>query len=297
MYIGTRTERYGLLIEGLEEHGWVEGQNLVIERYSAEGNEDLLPALAQAVVNSEPDLIFSLSGRMLDATMAATDSIPVVSVIGQRMLERHVESLAQPGGNLTGPATSAGTGIRAKRLQLLHEVVPTMTRVAYLSTRHGWESRHEKNSGLRALLEFADQLGITVVLWLFDNPVDADTFHRLFASSAEVDGLFVHGANALEDELKATVVSLAKDAGLPSMLTGRRQYVDFGGLMYYGQDIPSQYHRAAWYVDQILRGADPGELPIEQPTKYDFIINLNTAREIGITFPINILYRATKAIE
>ena len=126
---GTDYGAYGLFIEGLEEHGWVEGQNLAIERYSAVGKRDLVPALAQAVVSSGPDVIFTRVGRTLVAIMDATDTIPVVAIINARFVERYVESLARPGGNLTGLTSSAGTGIQAKRLQLLHQAVPTITRV------------------------------------------------------------------------------------------------------------------------------------------------------------------------
>ena len=286
---------YGLLIEGLEEHGWIEGQNLVIERYSAEGNADLLPALAQAVVNSGPDLIYARSGQMLAAIMAATDTIPVVNIGGQENVKKYAKSLARPGGNFTGLTVNAGSGLEAKRLQLLHDVVPSMTRVAWLAQSSSWARRNE-NPSRRAALEFANKLGIAVVPWLFDYPGDVDIFRRLFSSSAEVDGLMIQ-ANTLGNELKATVVGLAKDARLPTITRGRREYVDFGGLMYYDTDVPALFSRAAWYVDQILKGADPGELPIEQPTRFDFIINLKTAKEIGIEFPLTILYRTTEVIE
>ena len=288
---------YGALIEALEEHGWVEGQNLAIERYSAQGNPELLPALAQAVVNSGPDVIFSAASRTADAVMAATDTIPVVCVLGTRLIELHAESLARPGGNLTGPATNAGTGILAKRLQLLHEAVPTMKRVAWLINHNGWERRNI-NPQRRAFIEFADQLGIEVLPWLFDYPGEVDTFRRLFATLVDVpvDGLMVEGT-VLSNDLKTLIVRLAIDAGLPSMRTGRREYIDFGGLMYFSPDRSRIWRRAAWYVDRIFRGADPAELPIEQPTIYDFIINLKTAKEIGIEFPLTILYRATEVIE
>ena len=288
---------YGALIEALEEHGWVEGQNLAIERYSAQGNPELLPALAQAVVNSGPDVIFSAASRTADAVMAATDTIPVVCVLGTRLIELHAESLARPGGNLTDPATNAGTGILAKRLQLLHEAVPTMKRVAWLINHNGWERRNI-NPQRRAFIEFADQLGIEVLPWLFDYPGEVDTFRRLFATLVDVpvDGLMVEGT-VLSNDLKTLIVRLAIDAGLPSMRTGRREYIDFGGLMYFSPDRSRIWRRAAWYVDRIFRGADPAELPIEQPTIYDFIINLKTAKEIGIEFPLTILYRATEVIE
>ena len=289
---------YALVIETLEEYGWIEWQNVVIERYSAEGNADLIPGLAQAVANSGPDLILAQSGAAIDAIMAATDTIPVVSRMGQEQIERYAESLARPGRNLTGPANSAGTGLLAKRLQLLHEVVPSMKRVAFMDTNRGWATRNE-NPIRRALMEYADQIGITVVPLPFDRPGDEEMFRRLFASLADapVDALLVTAAARLSKELKALIVRLANDAGLPSIYAVGRQFAELGGLMYYATDIPNQYRRAAWYVDQILNGADPGELPIEQPTIYDFIINLKTAKEIGIEFPLTILYRATEVIE
>ena len=230
--------------------------------------------------------------------MAATDTIPVVSRMGQEQIERYAESLARPGRNLTGPANSAGTGLLAKRLQLLHEVVPSMKRVAFMDTNRGWATRNE-NPIRRALMEYADQIGITVVPLPFDRPGDEEMFRRLFASLADapVDALLVTAAARLSKELKALIVRLANDAGLPSIYAVGRQFAELGGLMYYATDIPNQYRRAAWYVDQILNGADPGELPIEQPTIYDFIINLKTAKEIGIEFPLTILYRATEVIE
>ncbi len=294
LYKGAGVEygAYGLLIKTLEEYGWIEGQNLVIERYSAEGNAELRPALAQAVVNSGPEVIYA-RGAMIDSIMAETDTIPVVTVMGQRVVDKFAESLARPGRNLTGPVNTAGTGMVAKRLQLLHEAVPTMTRLAWLSA-----GLRSENPVIRNFLEFADELGIAVVHWRFPYPGDVDALRRLFASLADapVEGLMIQ-ANTLSNDLKAMIVSMAKEAGLPTMAAGRRQYVEFGGLMYYEADIPELYRRAAWYVDQILKGADPAEMPIEQPTTYDFIINLNTARELGITLPPSIMIQATELIE
>ncbi len=298
IYKGGHTE-YGPLIEGLEEHGWIEGQNLFIDRYSGNGDKDQFAMIAERVVSSKPEVIFTRS-ESIHSIVAATNEIPVVSVMGQNAIKRYAESLARPGGNFTGLAQNAGTGLHAKTLQLLHDAVPDMRRIAWLINSKPWEDLaqdRKKRPSYGVFLDTADRMGIEVVPLLFDYPGNEDTFRQLIASLADnpVDALKFDSIHVSND-LKKTIVRLANNARLPT-ITVRSEFVEFGVLMFYGTDRPDLYRRAAGYIDRILKGSDPAEMPIGQPTKINFIINLKTAKELGITFPTDILYRATQVIE
>ena len=284
---------WGAALEGLEAVGLVEGRNLVIERYSGDAKTDQYPALAATVVGTKPDLIWPRGQRqLLYAFAAATDAIPIVTVSG--VVSGLVTSLARPGGNVTGFTIGIGPEINGKRLQLLLGVVDDTRRVAYLTRRVSWE---RPSAGVTAVRKAADRLDITVVPALHDPPVSRESYRAIFAAMANdlVDGVVVSPV-AENQNFRETITRLAAEARLPAIYPFP-VYMEVGGLMSYGADNSDQFRRAAEYVDRILKGADPGELPIQQPTKFDLIINLQTAREIGITFPTEILRAATKVIE
>ena len=200
-----------------------------------------------------------------------------------------MESLARPGGNATG-ITNLGTELSGKRLELLKEAVPKVTRVAVLYDPAAPGSMHEVKETLPAA---AGALGLTVRSW---EVADADGFERVFAAlkKERPDGLYVAGGPLMAVNGKR-IVDFALKSRLPSVY-GDRGYVDAGGFIYYGADLTDIYRRVATYVDKILKGAKPAELPVEQPTKFEFIINLKAAKEIGLTIPPTVLARADRVI-
>lgn len=285
-------ESYGLLLEELEGLGWVEGQNIIIARFSAEGDVSRYPGLAESIISGKPEVIYGPSNLLASLT-ALTDTIPIVSVLTNSSITAYVESLARPGGNVTGPANSTGVGIQAKRLQILLDSFPQITRVAVLGRTTSWP-----NEGMEAVRDAANQFGITLIPMLHEPSVDEQQFRRLFQSAKEqsVEGFLIITTNQIQ-QYKELIIQLANETGLPAMYS-QANFVDDGGLMSYGDKrISERYRRAAWYVDRILKGANPAELPVEQPTGYNFIINLRTAREIGITFSTRTLLTATDVVE
>jgi putative tryptophan/tyrosine transport system substrate-binding protein len=202
-----------------------------------------------------------------------------------------VESLARPGGNVTG-VTNLSTELGGKRLELLKEAVPKLFRVAVL---------YDPAAPVGVLLQkevppvAANALGLTVRFW---EVRDADGFEKVFAalSKERPDGLYVPGAGPLILANLKRIAGLALKSRLPSMY-GNRESVDAGGLMYYGQDLADSYRRVAYFVDKILKGAKPADLPVEQPTKFEFVINLKTAKQIGLTIPPEVLARANRLIK
>ena len=199
----------------------------------------------------------------------------------------HVESLARPGGNVTG-ITNLTRELGGKRLELLKEAVPKLARVAVLYDPANPASLHEVKEVLPAA---ARALGLTVQPW---EVRDADDFEKVFAAlnKQRPDGLYVSGGPLMRANRKR-IVGFALKSRLPSMY-GSREAVDAGGLMYYGADLADSYRRVAYYVDRILKGAKPADLPVEQPTKFELVINLKTAKQIGLTIPPEVLSRAIK---
>jgi putative ABC transport system substrate-binding protein len=278
----------------LRELGYIEGQNIGTEHRFAEGKPERLPELAAELVRLKVDIILVAGGgRVIRAVKNATKTIPVVMMgEGVDPVEAGiVESLAPPCGNVTG-ITNLGTELGGKRLELLKEAVPKLARVAVLydPTVPG-QSREVKED----IPVAARALGLTVRSW---EVRDADGFERVFAAlnKQRPDGIYLAGAGGLMRANRKRMAGLALKSRLPSMY-GSREAVDVGGLMSYGADITDSYRRVAYYVDKILKGAKPGDLPVEQPTKFEFVINLKTAKQIGVTIPQSLLYRADKVIK
>jgi putative ABC transport system substrate-binding protein len=278
----------------LRELGYIEGQNLAIEYRYAEAKPDRLHALAAELVRLKVDLIVVAGGEgTVQSAMNATKTIPIVMVGAGRDPVRAglVESLARPGGNVTG-FTNFSRELGGKRLELLKEAIPKLVRVAVLYDPAIPAVVVEVKEVLPVA---ARALRLTLQPW---EARSADEFERVFAAlnKQRPDGLYVPGGGQLMNANVKRIAGLALKSRLPSVY-GNRGYVDAGGLMYYGADLADSYRRVAYYVDRILKGAKPADLPVEQPTKFELVINLKTAKQIGLTIPPEVLARASKLIK
>jgi putative ABC transport system substrate-binding protein len=286
----SRAEAIRLALSAL---GYIEGQNIATEYRYAEGKWDRLPELAAELVRLKVDIILVAGGRIpVRAAKNATKTIPIVMGGGgtDPVEEGLVESLARPGGNVTG-LTLLGGELGGKRLELLKEAVPKLARVAVLYDPATPVNVREVKEVLPVA---ARALGLT--LWSWDVRA-ADGFDRVFPAlnKERPDGLYVGGGPLMVANRKR-IVGFALKSRLPSVYTSRVS-VEAGGLMFYGADEADSYRRVAYYVDRILKGAKPADLPVEQPTKFELVINLKTAKQIGLTIPQSMLYRADKVIK
>src|SRR5262245_42195986 len=281
--------------QGLSELSYIEGQNSTIEYRYAEGKVDQFSALAAELVRLKVDVIVVAGGnRLVLAAKNATKTIPIVMTGGgtDPIEAGLVEGLARPGGNVTG-LTNLGGELGGKRLELLKEAVPKLARVAVL---YEPASAPANVNDVKEVLPVAARaLRLTIQPW---EVRAADDFDRVFAAIGKQrpDGLYVTGVGALINTNVKRTVGFALKSRLPSMYSNR-QFVDAGGLMYYGADLADSYRRVAYYVDRILKGAKSADLPVEQPTKFELVINLKTAKQIGLTIPQSLLYRADKVIK
>jgi putative tryptophan/tyrosine transport system substrate-binding protein len=287
----TRSEGIRL---ALRELGYIEGQNIAIEYRYGEGKQDRYPELAAELVRLKVDIIVVAGGSPpIQAAKNATKTIPIVMTgAGADPVEAGlVESLARPGGNVTG-LTNLSRKLGGKRLELLKEAVPKLARVAVLYDPAIPGTTREVKEDLPVA---ARALGLTVRSW---EVRDADGFERVFTAlnKERPDGVYVPGGGQLMFANEKRTAGFALKSRLPSV-DGNRGAVDAGGLMYYGADLADIYRRVAYYVDRILKGAKPADLPVEQPTKFELVINLKTAKQIGLTIPQSMLYRADKVIK
>jgi putative tryptophan/tyrosine transport system substrate-binding protein len=275
----------------LRRLGYVEGENLIIERYSAEGHHERYADLAREIVTRNPDLIVTGTNPVVVAVTAATSKIPVVAFMLDPLKVGLVTSLARPGGNLTGITLDAGIEIWEKRLQMLKEAIPSTSRAAFLGMRGGWEGAPEQ-----FLHAASERLGISLV-WMLPEQGTPSEIERVFATMEQQrpDGVLVSGEGDLYAHRKL-IVDLAEKSRLPVMCP-YRDYVDAGGLMAYAVDLAELLRRMANNVDQILKGAKPGDIPIYQPIKFDLLINLKTAKALGLTLPPALLAHAAEIIE
>lgn len=274
--------------EGLRELGWIENQNVVIEYRWAGENPDRLPELAADLVRLKVDIIIG-STPGVRAAQQATKNIPIIMCIADDAVKQgFATNLARPDGNITGMAAMA-LELAEKRIELLHEAMPKLTRVALL-----WNPPGSAPDYLQDTQRAARSLGVTV------QSVEvrkADDFEGAFAAvlKGRAQALLV-GPGQFMFTHQRQIVEFATKNGLPSIYVWKDP-VSAGGLLAYGINIPHAYRRAAYYVDKILKGAKAGDLPIEQPTKYDFVVNLKTAKALGITIPESILLRANEVIQ
>jgi putative ABC transport system substrate-binding protein len=279
-------------VEGLREHGYIPGQNLVIECRYAAGRWERLPALAAEVVSLKPDLILAVGNRQVSAAKEATRTIPIVMVnIVDPVEWGLIASYARPGGNVTGLTWTATAGLETggKNLQLLKEVVPTLSRVAVLSDPAGVNTPSRRQN-----VADAQALGLTLQFYDIWDPSE---YEAAFAAmpTARVQGLNVH-FYALNYTHARKIADLAAQSRLPAVY-GFQTAVPLGGLMAYAVNNAANFRRAATYVDKIFKGAKPGDLPVEQPTKFDLLINLKTAKALSLTIPQSLLIRADEVIE
>jgi len=275
----------------LRRLGYIEGENLIIERYSAEGHHERYADLAREIVTSNPDLIVTGTNPVVIVFKAATSTIPVVAFMLDPLKAGLVTSLARPGGNITGITLDAGIEIWGKRLEMLKEAIPSTARAAFLGMREGWEG----SSG-QVLRDAGSQLGISLVFMLPQNGTPSE-IERVFAAMEQQrpDAVLVSGEGDLYAH-RQLIVELAEKNRLPAMCP-YRDYVEAGGLMAYTVDLAELLRRMAVNVHQILKGAKPGDIPIYQPTKFELLINLKTARALGLTLPLALLARAAEVIE
>jgi putative ABC transport system substrate-binding protein len=277
----------------LRERGYIEGQNFAIEYRYSQGKVDRAPELAAELVRLKVDIIVAAGGdSVIRAAKNETKTIPIVMVgPGLDPVEAgYVESLARPGGNVTG-ITNLSTELGGKRLELLKEAVPKLAHVAVLDDPANPATVLKSKEVLRVA---ARALGLTVRSW---EVRVADDFERVFAAVSEwrPDGLFVGRGGPLMRTNQKLIVGFALKSRIASV--GTREFVDAGGLMSYSADLADSYRRVAYFVDRILKGAKPTDLPVEQPTKFELVINLKTAKQIGLTIPPNVLARADKVIK
>jgi putative ABC transport system substrate-binding protein len=276
----------------LRELGYVEGQNIAFEYRYAEGKRDRLPELATELVRLKVDILVALGGDpLILAAKNATTTIPIVMVGAgfDPVAAGFVESLSRPGGNVTG-LTNLGPELGGKRLELLREAVPKVGRVAVLFDPANPPNVREVKEVLPAA---ARALQLTLQPW---EVRAADDFERVFSalSKQRPDGLYVLGGLLMNANQKR-IASFALKSRLPSVIA-RRDFVEAGGLMSYAADLTASNRRVAYYVDKILKGAKPADLPVERPTKFELVVNLKTAKQIGVTIPQNVLARADKVI-
>jgi len=274
--------------QGLRELGYVEGKNIVIEYQYADGKLDRLPALAAELVRLNVDIIVSGGPAATRPAREATSTIPIIMAQdGDPVGNGFVASLAQPGGNITGLSTVAPE-MSGKRLELLKEIVPKLSRVAVFgNSSDPGNARVLKETELAAAA-----FGLKVQYLEVVSLADIETAFRS-ASKGRADAVLLV-PNPILTPHRALVADLAVKSRLPVIYD--TQYVEAGGLMTYGVNLPDLDRRAATYVDKILKGAKPADLPVEQPIKFEFIINLKAAKQIGLTIPPNVLARADKVI-
>jgi putative tryptophan/tyrosine transport system substrate-binding protein len=279
---------FDLFYEGLRDLGYVEGKNIIIDYRTAEAKRERLPGLIKELIDLKVDVIVSTAQPAIEDAKQLTKTIPIVMI--DPVETGVIDSLACPGGNITGVSTLQRE-LSGKRLEILTEVIPKASRVALL-----WEPKSrgpvigfkEYENAARALKLLTQSLEVHQ-----PNP----DFGVLFSNAAKgrVDGVVVI-ANSLMHRHQKTIANLAIKHRLPS-INERSDYVDAGGLLSYAADDAARSRRAAYYVDRILKGTKPADLPVEQPTKFEFVINLKTAKQLGLTIPQSVLYRADRVIK
>jgi putative ABC transport system substrate-binding protein len=285
----SRLKYWSEFFRELRQLGYIEGNNLVVERFSGEGRVDHYPELAHEAAARNPNVIFAITHWMVRPLKEVTSTIPIVAITSDPVQAGLVTSIARPGGNITGISVDAGLELWEKRLQLFREVVPTISKVAILAV--------QKNAELTVMQETAEKAGLGVVGLFFVNKGSEDEYREVFAavSQSGANALFVD--DAPEHITKRKLVGeLAAKYRLPAIYPFR-VFVEAGGLMSYGIDLVEVFRQGAREIGQILNGASPAEIPFYQPTKFELVINLKAAKEIGLTLSEPLLARADEVIE
>jgi len=282
--------RFAALKEGLQERGWSEGRNVTFEFRFADNKPERLAPLAAELVRANVDVIVTNAAQPVEAARKATSSVPIVmATVGDALGAGYVVSLARPGGNVTG-LTLVATEQSAKRLQLLKEFSPNLARVAVLWNANASGHRLQ----FKEMEHSAPTLGLTVQSIAMR---EAGEFDAGFQAAKQANAqAIVTMDDPLVQSQRARIVEFARRQRMP-LMAEFRPITEAGGLMSYGPNQIDMWRRAATYVDKIFKGANPAELPVEQPTKFELVVNLKTAREIGIELPTSILLRADELIE
>ncbi len=272
---------------GLRELGYIEGQNIILEIRAMEGKPDRIAGLIDELLRSKVDIIFTPTTAAAQIVKKAAPSVPVVVVVGDPVGSRLVTSLAQPGGNITG--LSGFVELGGKRVEILKETLPRLTRLAvfWTPTNAPMEVQFKETEAA------ARALGVKVQAFEVSGPEDLNSAFKT-AISERAEALTALRSPTLINHRKQ-FLTLAQDNRLPGIYDDKN-FVEPGGLMSYGTDRADLFRRAASYVDKIFKGAKPADLPVEQPNKFEFAINLKTAKEIGLTIPPNVLARADRVI-
>jgi putative ABC transport system substrate-binding protein len=276
---------------GLRELGWLEGQNIAIDVRYAEGNQDRLPELVVEFVRLKVDLIFASATPAALAAKRATTTIPIViGFVADPVGSGLVSRLARPGGNITGWTHLAGLELNAKRLEILKETVPDAARIGAL-----WNPANPIHAPSLKVIEAAARR-LTVQL----HPIGVQDPHELQGAFSAMAQARLHGLTVPPDGMffahRTRIIDLAAKSRIPTMY-GVRELAQAGGLMAYGVNLPEMYRHGAVLVDRILKGARPGDLPVEQPTKFELVINRKTAKALGLTIPPSVLVRADQLIQ
>jgi len=275
-------------VHGLRDFGYIEGKNLVLEMRSAEGRFESFPEIIRELVSIKVDVIVTVTNPMTRAARKVTETVPIVMLGINPVEEGLVQSLARPGGNITGVAGTTSLEVLVKRVQLFKEIIPRLSTIAYLDSKAETVAEWKQSAEI-ASREFGVQL-----LFAEHTPTDYTGAFGLITRERP-DALFVSGSTANYAN-RRLIVEFAAKAGLPAAYPNRA-FVDVGGLISYGADVSDNLRGLARYVDRILRGASPADLPVEQPTKFQLVINLKTAKALGITIPPALLARADEVIE
>jgi len=276
-------------LQGLRELGYFEGKNTVVERRYAAGRYEELPGLAAELIRLKVDVILAASTPVADSAKKSTTSIPIVMVVADPVGTGLVASLARPGGNITG-LSDFHADLVTKRLELLKEVVTPLSRVAVLSN----PASPTCSTQFKHLNAAGPALALTLVAVEARNPEDLGNSFSLIKRE-RAGAVFVCGDRMFNTH-RQQIFELVNNNQLPAIYS-TKEYADSGGLMSYGANFPELYRRAAIYVDKILKGAKPADLPVEQPTKFELVINLKAAKQIGLTIPPNVLAKADRVIK
>jgi putative ABC transport system substrate-binding protein len=276
-------------VRGMRDLGYVEGQNLVLERRSAEGKFERFPEIFRELVTSKVDVIVTFSSPLARAAKDVTQTVPIVmGVSGNPVEEGLVQSLAHPGGNITGLTIDGGPEIAGKRLQLLKELLPRISRVAVLASRD--ELATEGSQGTETA---ASRLGLKLLVAKHTPTQYEDAFALI---ARERPGALLVAQSAPNYANRRQIVDFVARSRLSAMYPNR-EFVDIGGLISYGPEVAVLAGRAAQYVDRILKGENPANLPVERPTKFELVINLQTAKTLGLTVPASLRLQASQIVE
>jgi ABC-type uncharacterized transport system substrate-binding protein len=276
-------------VHELRQRGYVDGKNLDLQRASLEGKADAGARIFADLVRNDADVLVAGGNPAIAAARRATRTVPIVMINSVDPTgAKFVSALARPGGNITGLTSDPGPDVAGKQLQLLREALPHVRRVAYIGTRAEWQS--ERGQGMQAT---ARSLGLTLLLAEYGGGDYSNAFDVIVRERTEALITSPHPDHLAH---RRRLAELALKYKVPSMMTWSRENVEAGGLMSYSADSRDNFRRAAGYVDRILRGAKPGELPVEQPSKFELVINLSTAAALGIAIPEALLVRADEII-